>query len=160
MRIQNISKGISILEVVVSSSIILILVTAIAGAWRTYIVISRISSEKTQAALLIEEASDELIFLRDKGWGSNLSGVPDNVTHYIQWSTTTPTLSTTPSIIGNAFIRTLHFSKVYRDGQQNISNTGTDDLRTKKVLITVSTSQTPPEVSAQAEMLIHDIYGN
>ncbi|MDO8430364.1 MAG: hypothetical protein Q7S72_00015 [Candidatus Taylorbacteria bacterium] len=155
------SQGISILEVVIAAAIILILTTAIAGAWRSYIVITRISNERTQAALLLEEASDALQFIRDKGWGSNFSTIMLDVPYYLKWNSGTYILDTTaPALIQNIYTRKIVFSDVTRDGQDNISNSGIVDYDTKKVLISIYTNQTPPEVSIQAEMLIHDVYNN
>lgn len=153
-------KGISILEVVVAAAILLILTTSIAGAWQSYIKLTRISNERTQAALLLEEAADGLRFLRDNGWAANINSQSTNTAFGISWNGTSYQFDTTPQLINNLYNRTVTFSRVSRDVQDNISSSGTDDAKTRKVSILVSTNQTPPEVSIQTEMLLHDVHKN
>lgn len=160
MKGSSFSKGMSILEVIIGASIILILTTAIAGAWQSYIVITRISNERTQAALLIEETSEALQFLRDSGWATNIAPLALNTTYYLNWNGSTYIPTTSASLTQNVYTRTITFSSVIRDGSDNISGSGVIDTNTRKVTISVSTNQTPPEVSVQTEMLIHDVYDN
>lgn len=160
MKAYCFSKGMSVLEVVIGASIILILATAMGGAWASFIVLTRISTEKTQAALIIEETADGIRFLRDKGWASNISTVTLDTPHYLKWQNGKYEISADATPVRGNFTRTVTFKSVMRNGQDDISSSGTIDIKTKKVIIDVHSNQTPPEVSVQAEMLIHDIYAN
>ena len=160
MNLQSYSKGLSVVEVVVGATIILILTVAIASAWKANLKVSRISNEKIQAALLLEEAYEAISYLRDGSWTSNILPLSLNTPYYLNWNGTTYIATTSTSTIQNMYIRTVTFSSVIRDGQDNISNSGIVDTKTRKVTISVSTNQNQPEVSVQAEMLIHNVFNN
>jgi hypothetical protein len=160
MNVTSFLKGMSVLEVIIGASIMLVLTTAIGGAWQSYIVITRISNEKTQAGIIVEETADAIQFIRDMGWATNLSSKVVGTPYYLTWATTTYTLSTIPNVTQNLYVRSVTFSNVARDVNDNIVSSGTNDIKTKKVSISVATNQTTPEVSVQTEMLIHDVYNN
>jgi type II secretory pathway pseudopilin PulG len=160
MKTYCFSKGVSILEVVIGASILLILTTAIGGAWASFIVLTRISTEKTQAALIIEETADGIRFLRDKGWTVNIAPITLDTPHYLKWQNGKYEISADSTPVQGNFTRTVTFKSVMRNGQDDISSSGTIDTKTKKVIIGVHSNQTPQEVSVQSEMLIHDIYAN
>jgi type II secretory pathway pseudopilin PulG len=151
-------RGMSILEVVIGAAIIMILTTAIGGAWQTYISLTKVSGEKNQASLQIEEASDALRFMRDSSWATNLATLTLNQPYYLVWNngySLTSTATTT-----NNLTRTIVFSSVSRNGQDDISSSGTIDPKTKKVTISVYNNRSPQELLIQSEMLIHDVYSN
>jgi Tfp pilus assembly protein PilE len=161
MNIPHPSKGISVLEIVIGTAIILILTTAIAGAWRSYIKMTRLANEKNQAAILTEEASEILQFLRDDSWTAKILPLSLNTTYYLVWNGTAYVSTTTASVIQSIYKRTVTFSSVARNAQDTITTSGgTTDVNTRKVTILVTTSETPPEVRVQTEMLIHNVYGN
>ncbi len=150
----------SVLEIVIGAAIILILTTAIGGAWRSFIVLTRISNEKTQAALIVEETADGIRYLRDKSWALNITPIALDTPQYLKWQNNKYEISNDSTPVQNNFTRTVTFKSVLRNSQDDIASSGTIDTKTKKVIIDVHSNQTPPEVSVQAEMLIHDIYAN
>lgn len=160
MKAYSFSKGMSILEVVISATIILILTTAMGGALRTFIVVTRISNEKTQAALIIEETADGIRYLRDNSWATNIAPITLNTPHYLKWQNNKYEISTDSTPVQGIFTRTVTFSNIIRNAQDDIASSGVVDTKTKKVTIDVHSNQNPPEVSIQTEMLIHNIYAN
>ena len=160
MNATSFFKGMSVLEIIIGAAIILTLTTAVGGTWQSFIVITRISNEKTQAGIIVEETADAIQFMRDMGWALNISTKTVGTPYYLTWATSTYTLSTTPNVTQGSYIRSVTFSNVSRDASDNISNSGTNDTKTRKVSISVATNQTTPEVSVQTEMLIHDVYNN
>jgi Tfp pilus assembly protein PilE len=161
MKSRVTTKGFSVLEIVVAASIILVITVAFAGAWRTYIILTRITHEKMEAAALTEETAEILQFLRDTSWSTNIATLSLNTPYYLSWNGSTYIPTDTPSLIQNTFIRTITLSPVYRNGSDDIvSNGGTLDTKTKKVTVAIATNQSPPEVSVTTESLLHDIYNN
>jgi type II secretory pathway pseudopilin PulG len=150
----------SILEVVIAASIILILTTAIGRTWQSYIVLSRTNNERTQVALLLEETSEILGFLRDVSWTTHIAPLTLNTPYYINWNGSSYSITSTPNLVQSAYTRTFSFSSVLRDGNDNIASVGITDADTRKVTITISASSTSGIVSSQAEILLHDTYSN
>ena len=68
MNIYKVSKGMSIFEILVASAIILIITTFVFEAWNTFIKISKVSTEKNYAFMLLNEASEALLFIRDESY--------------------------------------------------------------------------------------------
>ncbi|MES3031413.1 MAG: hypothetical protein V4697_03315 [Patescibacteria group bacterium] len=156
------SKGMSVLEVVIAASIILILTTAITQAWQSHLRLSRLNNERTQVALILEEGSEILRFLRDTSWSTQIAPLNLNTTYYFSWDGSTYSATTSPQTLQSKYTRTITFSSVARDGNDNITSSGgITDQDTRKATITVTaTSTTGSIVSTQAEMLIHDTFNN
>jgi len=151
-------RGMSILEVVIGAAIIMILTTAVGGAWQSYMALTRVSNERNQASLLMEEASDVLRFLRDTSWTTNISTLTTNTPYYIVKNngySLTSTATTTANLT-----RTVVFSSVSRNIQDDISSSGTIDPKTRKITISIYNNKSPQELLIQSEMLLHDIYSN
>lgn len=153
-------RGMSVLEVIIGASIILILTTAIGASWQSYIKISRVSNERNQAALILEEGAEIIQYLRDKSWSTNIAPLTNNTSYYLKWDGSNFVTTTTYTKINNAFIRIIVFSSVLRNAQDDISGSGNIDTNTRKVTVHVSSLESPPVISYQTEMLIHNIYDN
>jgi Tfp pilus assembly protein PilE len=161
MNMQSSSKGMSILEIVIGSAIILILTTAIAGAWQTYLTVTRLSNERTQAALLIEEAAEALQFLRDTSWASNIATLTVDIPYYLTWNGSTYVMSTVAPVATSSFTRRIVLSTLRRDSQDNIiPSGGSEDPKSRMVTLSVFRSSNPSNPIVTTQMLIHDVYKN
>jgi len=156
------SRGVSILEVVIVSAIILVVVTGIAGAWQLYIMTTGIVSEQTQVSLASGEIEEALNILRDTSWSSQISSKTLNTNYYLTWngssyslSSLALSLSATSTLIGRVI-----FQSVLRDAQSNIASSGTLDADTRLVTIDIYKNEDPGEILSQSEMLIHNLYDN
>ncbi|MDD5165300.1 MAG: hypothetical protein PHG25_02060 [Candidatus Pacebacteria bacterium] len=153
-------RGISVVEIVVSAAIIATAVTGIAGAWQLYLKVSNLSNQYAQANMLIEEASEALSVMRDTNWTSTINPLTVNTTYYLYWNGSAYSGTTTQQISQGKYVRTIVFQSVVRDVNFDIASSGTVDLKTRKVIITVYPFGNASTTLAQAQLLLHNVYNN
>lgn len=153
------SKGVSVIEIIIASSIISITVLSIIVAINFFIKLSIINSKEAGAVLLLEETLESVQLIRDKGW-SNISNSDTSIKYHIYWSTSDYFATTTPQLINGIYTRTIQFQNVERDLNDDITSNGNDDPNTRKVLIEISWEVFGETKIKTAEMLIHNVYGN
>jgi len=152
------NKGFSIIEIIVSASIISIAVLSTIGVFQIYLKLSNKNVAQTQAALLVEEAAEGIQTIRDSGWNSTISTYTPDTVYYLSWNGTAYSLSTTPSYIDDSYQREIVFSRIYRDDSSNISDSGTEDENTRKISITVYLKNDTTTPLVYAENLLHNVY--
>lgn len=135
---KNIS-GFALVEVLIACSVLSILSFSLISATNKGINLSNVALRQVQASFLLEEGAEAVKVIRDSSW-SNISSLNNNTNYYLNYNTTTNTysLSTTANTIDSFFTRTVVFSGVTRDSNDDISSSGTDDVGTRKVTVTVS----------------------
>lgn len=155
------SSGFSIIEIVVACAIIVSLVTAAASAWQIYLRISDSSADRTQAALLTEEAGEALNLFRDTSWSGNISPLPLNTTYYLYWNGTRYATSTTPVTVQSYYTVGLSLAAVSRDGSSNIvSSGGSNDTGTRQATVTITRLGTPNQTLLTSNLYIHNVFQN
>ena len=137
------SKGVSLIEVLIASAIIMSSVVAIMGVYSGLTSLSIRNTMKVQAGMLLDEGAEALRFMRDVSWNTNISPLVNGTTYYLYWNHTVSEYgwraTTTPDSIDDQFVRSFVLSSVNRDGSFNIVNTGgVLDSGTRKATITVS----------------------
>jgi prepilin-type N-terminal cleavage/methylation domain-containing protein len=158
---QN-KKGFALVELMVASAIITVMMFAITQAAQKGILLSERALHETQAGYLMEEGAEAVKTIRDTdvgastGWDT-LSALTDNTTYYLSyisgWS-----LSTTPNTI-DSFTRTVVFSPVYRDINDDITSSGgTLDTHIKNVTVTVSWPYAGSTLSKTLSFYVVDIF--
>ena len=137
--------GFFLIEVVVAASVITAVLLLLLGAIQNSVEASQRSLERTQVSYLLEEGAEAVRAIRDNNWNT-ISSLTTNTTYYLSWSGSAWSITTSPNTI-DAFTRTVVFSPVSRDVNQDIVSTGgTDDPGTKKVVLTVTwNSQSGPK---------------
>ncbi len=156
----SLQKGFSIIEIVIGSAIITLAGLTIILSTISYVEISSKNSKNVQAALLFEETGEAIQFMRDKSWASNIGNKTTNTNYYLNWSSGTYSLSTTPNIYQDIFTRKIVFQNVERDGNDSITASGNNDSDTRLVEITVEWPYKNATSSVSTEMLIHNVYDN
>lgn len=161
---MRISKGFSVIEVIVGAAIVAIVVTAIASAWQFYGRVAGQSVRGSQADLLLEEGAEALQYMRDKGWTANIASLALNTAYYMTWNGSTYTFSVTPTATNGGYARTVKLTAVYRDASDNIAASGTLDPNTLLATITVypslNSSTNASTTILQAQTLIHNVFNN
>jgi len=151
-------RGISIIEIVVSASIITIAATFTVNSLIIYQQLAQTNVEKTQAALLAEEGSEALQLMRDNGWTSYIETIPVDTPFYIYWDTTAYATTTTEIASGD-YIRKMIFSAVERDDSTgNIVESGTLDTDTRLYSIEIFPVNDPTDQLLYTEGLLHNVY--
>ncbi len=133
-------KGFTLVEIIVACTIITTTLLFVMSAAAKSIEISNRSLKHIQANFLLEEGAEAVKTIRDAGW-SNISERPTGTNHFLTFDNNTNTWNlgtdqTDP--IDLFFTRTIVFSDVYRDGGDDISESGSLDENIKKVTIIVS----------------------
>jgi type II secretory pathway pseudopilin PulG len=161
MKILNLKKGISIVEIIISASIISLVTLFVSLSFQVYISISNQNSKTIQTALLFEEAGEVLQFLRDKSWTDNIDTLNLNTEYQILWNGSEYSLTEDSVLIQNIYTRKIILEEVERDSSDSIvSNGGTVDPKTLKARIVISWQEAGEEKLMETETLIHNVYDN
>ncbi len=136
------SKGMTLVEVVIAASIILGAVLALLAVHSLYIKTALANADRIKSVLLAEEGLEDIRFLRDSSWSVNIAN-----------------LSATSTVIDN-FIRTITLSPVYRDANSDIASSGTSDSNTKLVTSSVSWWAGSATSTKSLSTYITNLYGN
>jgi prepilin-type N-terminal cleavage/methylation domain-containing protein len=138
MKDKTKNKGLSLVEVVISASLLSIVALAAVNCYSIYLSYVLANQSNVQAAFLLEEEMEAVIFLRDKGYGENISSLPLDTPIYLMWNGSLWATSTTPEYVDGQFLRSFVVSGVLRDSDGRISGSGSDDPDTRKITASVS----------------------
>ena len=127
------------MEVVIGSAIISLSLIGVISVANNSLRVAELSLRKAQEGYLLLEGGEALRSMRDISW-TNISGFSTGTNYYITFSTTTNRFATTSinSFADGIFERYFTVSNVYRNGSDDISDSGTLDSGTKKIRINVS----------------------
>ena len=137
LRLQSRSWGFSLVEVVVSTSIITIVLLGLASSANGAIIVSRETGKKMEAQFIAEEGLEAVRIIRDSSW-DNFAALSTSTPYYLEFSSGQWATSTTVNLIDGEFERTIVLDDVYRDADDDISSSGTFDANTKKATVSVS----------------------
>lgn len=156
------SAGMSLVEVVIGSSIILTGILATINAYSTYIKFALQNENNLQAAYLLEEGYEAVSLLRDQSWSANIASLSATTTYYLAWnaSTTQWTATTVPQYVDGSFLRSFTVSPVNRDANDRIAQSGTYDPGTKRVDLSVVFYKEHATTTATSSGFIADIHDN
>lgn len=124
------------IELLVSSAIIVAAFLASSGVAQKSLQISRQAVHTAQASFLLEEGAEAMRVIRDNNW-ANIEGYSTSTTYYLSFTGGTWTLTETPSLVG-AFTRTVEVADVARDVEDEITSSGTNDPDTRLITINIS----------------------
>lgn len=94
---------------------------------------------KVEAAYLGQEGIEAVRTMRNKSWSATIAPLVIGTTYYPvisgnEWTQTT----TNQGLINGWYTRTITIARVYRDGNDNIKDTGTEDTNTRKITVRVN----------------------
>lgn len=145
-RIYN--NGISLVEVVIGTALILLSLTGLASAYSFYLKAGLKNMDNLKAAFLLQEGMEAATLLRDTSWNSFASLAP-GARYFLFWDGSAWMATATPALIDAAFTRTLTLDDVYRRASDKdiVASTSPDakslDNNTKKLTVRVTASSTP-----------------
>lgn len=157
---SNTTNGFFLIEVLVAASVITVVLMFLLGSIQDSVDASKRSLERTQASFLLEEGAEAVKAIRDDSWSTNIKSLQDDTAYYLAWSGSAWSLTTSldASYVEDSFTRTVVFSPVYRDSQDEVATSGTLDDGSRKVQITVSWPTNKETKSEGLEFLIADIH--
>lgn len=126
-------KGIGIIEVIISLSIIMITFWSFTGIAKYSLKIQEENNSKIEALNLAFESIEATRSIRNESW-DNISSLLTETEYYPiisedRWIFT----STDPGLIIGKYDRFITAERVYRDANDNISESGTEDDQTRKI---------------------------
>lgn len=146
----NNDRGISLIEILVVIFIISIALVNLLGVAAFSLRFSSLVKETVQANTLAQEAMETTRNFRDgKTWSINGLGTLSVDTAYHPTKIGTSVLSWDLALGEeniDSFKRKIVFSKVFRDTNDNISQSGIEDSGTRKVTVTVSWNERKVEL--------------
>jgi len=126
-------KGIGMIEVIICLTIIAISFWTFLELAKYNLKIQEQTQAKMEAMTLAAETIEAVRSIRDEDW-SNLASLSLGTRYYPVISANKWTLtSINPGSINGIYDRWVVLEKVYRDGNDDISSSGTEDIQTKKI---------------------------
>lgn len=140
---RGISKrGISLVEVVIGTALILASLTGLTAAYSFYLKAGLRTIPELQGTFLLEEGMEAAALIRDDGW-TGFGALTADTPYFLEWSGGKWRTTATPSLVDGVFRRTLTFSPVYRRNSDKdiVASTSPDgktlDLNTREVTVRV-----------------------
>ena len=141
MKRENHYKGIGLVEVIVSVSILTIIMVGLISTFNYYVGAGTKSTEKIQGSLLAEETLEALRYMRDGAW-KNIGDLATGTPYHLEFTGALWKSTTTQIIIDGTFEQTFVLDDVYRrDSDDDIVPFSSGDAKTldpDTLLITVS----------------------
>ncbi len=154
-------KGFSVVEIVIASSILLLVVVSIFSSYAIALVATQKNTAQLQAAFLAEEGIEALKNMRDFGYASYISSLSNGTSYRLAWSNSHWQATTTNTFVDGTFDRTFVLSAVSRDGNHDIvTSGGTVDSNTKKVTVTVAWKDGSATSTKSMEAYVTNIFSN
>lgn len=133
-------KGLSLVEVLVASSIMIIFFLTLVGVYNTYLKISRTNIYSIKAGYLAEEGIEAIKSLRDLSWNNNIAPLSTSSNLYLEWAGGRWVATTTNAYIDGMFERKINISEVNRDLSNGdiVTSGGALDSGSRLITVTVS----------------------
>jgi hypothetical protein len=158
---KNLSRGMSLAELVVVSAVIGVFLIAILGLYSLHMKVIFGSPRQVKATFLSEEGLEVVKYLRNVSWGANIATLPDNTDYYLVWQGGHWGISDTGSYVDGRYDRRVRFEAVYRDVNSNITiSPGTLDPDTKKVVVTTSWTEGVSTSTKRVSTYLTDLFNN
>ena len=153
-------QGFSLVEMVIMISVATFSILIIWKIYTAFIKVSVSNPSLFQASFLAEEGIEAVKFMRDDSWTSNIAPLSSGATYILAFDNVAWEATTTLTLIDNQFDRRVVFEDVNRDGAGDIAISGSPDLNTKKVTITVSWRKDTGTTTREITTYVSNIFDN
>jgi hypothetical protein len=153
------NSGITLVEVIISASILLIFITSVTSVYVTFIKTSSQGTGEIKSYYLAEEGVEAVKTIRDGSWSTGIMDVATSTPYYLYWSGTLWQATSTEQVI-DGFYRTFTLSDAFRDGNDDLAASGTFDSDTRKLLVDVEWFQDAATTTQSLETYITNIFDN
>lgn len=157
MRIARQQRGYSVIEIIIAASVVITLVVVVSGALRAAVTLARHTTDQTQGALLLDEASEALQLLRDMDWDTYLAPLTLDSTYYLSWDGSVYTLAATPVAVDGLYRVEVELSEVRRDGAGVLDSSGSIDSESRRATVAVYLDANNTML-ATGQLLVHNSY--
>lgn len=118
------------------------------------------SVRSVQASFLAEEGVEALKILRDKGWQDNIASLNAGADYYLEFDGTSWKATATGQMIDGFFTRKFVLENVYRDADDDITESGTEDDGSRKATVSVSWQGRNGTTTKNISTYLTDIFSN
>jgi prepilin-type N-terminal cleavage/methylation domain-containing protein len=134
----NAKSGFSLVEVIIASSILVSFISAILIGTNLYLKRSDQNKNDVKIGFLLEEGIEALKTMRDESWTNKINPLNEGQDYYLYFYAGKWTSTTTPQYTDNAYLRSFVLDEAYRDGNNDLSDSGTLDSNTLLATVEVS----------------------
>lgn len=160
MKKQLGEKGFTMVEVVISTAIILAATVSLLGVYTLFLRTALDASDSVKAAYIAEGGLEAVRFMRDASWSANIKPLATSTPYGIIISGSSWQTTASETWVGG-FKLTVSFTGVNRDSNGDIvSSGGTFDPKTRLFTSTVSWSVRGATTTKSLSAYLSDIYGN
>jgi Tfp pilus assembly protein PilV len=136
---NNFNSGLTLVEVLIAASIILVFLLALFGAHNLYLKAALSNGEVIKASALAEESLEIMRFFRDTSWDTNIVTLALDTDYFLTFANGVWGVNTTNIFVDSLFERKISLSAVYRDVNGDIITSG-GTLDPDTVLVEASVS--------------------
>jgi Tfp pilus assembly protein PilV len=156
------TAGMSIVEVLIGSTIIVTGILALSGTFTQYVNYALTHEMTIQATYLAEEGLEAVTFLREKSWSTYVQPLSTTTIYYVAWDSNALfwRATTTPQYVDAAFLRSFTITDVKRNGSDDIATSGTYDPYTKNITVTVEYNEGSATTTKTMQTYITNLYSN
>lgn len=159
-NLKKFQRGLTIVEVVIASALILVAVVSLIGVHTFYLKSALENTDTVKSAYLLEESLEAVRYLRDASWTRNIATLSSGTDYGLVLSGSTWQASTIDTTVDD-FQRTFSISSVYRDANGDITSSGgTLDTNTKMVVARVSWSANGTTMEKTLSTYITNLWSN
>lgn len=160
-QVRKGTSGVGLVEVVVAAAIVILVVFSLIAAYLVYFRAGLDNPARLQATLLAEEGVEVLKSFRDNGWSSTIATFSTGTDYHLATSSLSWEATTSPKFIFGKFDRVFRLSEVMRDASGNIiASGGTNDIGTRKVVVTVSWLTTRGTTTRSLSLYLTNLFNN
>lgn len=162
IRHSSLTNGFGLIEIVIVTAIITTALFAFSQAGILAVKLLRSEKENLEAALLAQETLEAVRSVRDESWTNNIAPLSNGapyvpIAENSKWKLVA---SSSPAAINGKYVRSVVFDEVRRDGQDQISSSGTVDSGTRRVTARVEWRKGLATTTAELITYITDFQGS
>lgn len=158
------ADGFSLIELIAAIAAIGIMALSIAQFSQVFLRASRLVSDRTQAAFLLQEGIEAVRHLRDDSWANNIAKLVSSTTYFLAFTSSTPAYALTdasPPLHLGKFRRAVVVADVQRDAHDDIvTSGGTTDASMRKFTMELAWRSGGATTTEQVEFYLSNLFEN
>jgi Tfp pilus assembly protein PilV len=133
----NKKKGFSLVEVLITSSVLIIFISALIASINVYLKQSDKNRDDVKIGFLLEEGIEALKTIRDESWTNKIATLDTDTKYYLEYTTDKWIATSSNLFIDNKYERSFILEEAYRDGNSDLNTSGTIDNDAKLLTVEV-----------------------
>lgn len=151
------NRGFSLVEVLVGSAILVLVLVAFTSSLSLFSQASENATNRAQALFLAQESIEVLRGLRDESWSSHIAPQSPGTEYGLSFDGSSWQIESSPQMV-DGFERSVVFEQVFRDSNDDIADSGTEDAQAR--LITAEVTWNDGADSLTLETVLTNLFEN